>query len=107
MAHITSPSKRLATSPAATIHIDPNGNTDSGYAPSNVDDIVTMAPLTPPGSPRMPLATVIVNRAAQSHHQNNPRTNGAQRSPKREPHRYEGRKCWLIIHLLYKLIKSS
>lgn len=86
MAHITSPSKRNASSPAAIIHIDPNGNQDSGYGPSNIDDIVTMAPLTPPGSPRIPLATVIVNRAAHAHHHNH-RTNGAQRSPKKEPHR--------------------
>lgn len=86
MAQIASPSKRNASSPA--IHIDPNGNQDSGYAPSNIDDIVTVVPLTPPGSPRV-LATVIVNRAAQSHHQNqNNNRNGAQRSPKKEPHRY-------------------
>lgn len=89
MTQITSPSKRFATSPA--IHIDPNGNQDSGYAPSNIDDIVTVAPMTPPGSPRVPLATVIVNRAAHSHQQNNSNNNynrnGAQRSPKKEPHR--------------------
>lgn len=100
MAQIASPSKRNASSPA--IHIDPNGNQDSGYAPSNIDDIVTVVPLTPPGSPRVPLATVIVNRAAKSHHQNqnNNNRNGAQRSPKKEPHRYLN---WTVYIYIFEM----
>ncbi|XP_062563629.1 dopamine D2-like receptor [Armigeres subalbatus] len=41
---------------------DPNGNHDSGYAPSSIGDVLA-ANATPPGSPNV-AATVIVNRNA-------------------------------------------
>lgn len=39
------------TSPSQTVVADPNGNHDSGYAPSNVEDTLA-GTSTPPGSPR-------------------------------------------------------
>jgi dopamine receptor D2 len=59
---------------------DPNGNHDSGYAPSNIaDDGPVSAQLqqTPPGSPKTN-ATIIVNRNATT----NNKRNG---SPRKEP----------------------
>lgn len=42
-----------------TTQSDPNGNHDSGYAPSNIEVILT-ASVTPPASPHQ--ATIYVNR---------------------------------------------
>jgi dopamine receptor D2 len=60
---------------------DPNGNHDSGYAPSNVTDIDNVLVMSqhqhsPPRSPK-PNATIIVNRNATNNKRNG--------SPKKEP----------------------
>lgn len=60
---------------------DPNGNHDSGYAPSNVED--TMAGTsTPPGSPRH------VGSIGSTLKSNLSKRNGVDGSPKKEPLRY-------------------
>jgi hypothetical protein len=46
---------------------DPNGNHDSGYAPSNIEDVMAANATTPPASPHHhhqhhPGATIFVNR---------------------------------------------
>lgn len=75
-----------------TTQSDPNGNHDSGYAPSNIEDILA-ANVTPPASPHQ--ATIFVNRNV---HYNNKTKNGstsvktkavtpASASPKKEPFR--------------------
>lgn len=56
MAQITT-AQRLSSGPP-----DPNGNHDSGYGPSNIDDVLAVVN-SPIGSPEM-TATVIVNRTA-------------------------------------------
>lgn len=44
---------------------DPNGNNDSGYAPSNLEDTIREH-VSPPGSPGMKDATVLKNMACDS-----------------------------------------
>lgn len=71
---------------------DPNGNHDSGYAPSNVEDVLAANPTTPPASPHQ-TATIFVNRSV---HYNKATKNGStsttnnkhqatNASPKKEP----------------------
>lgn len=45
---------QITTSPSQCVVVsaDPNGNHDSGYAPSNVEDAVAGMSSTPPGSPQ-------------------------------------------------------
>ena len=43
---------------------DPNGNNDSGYAPSNLEDTVKEH-VSPPGSPSMKDATVLKNMGCE------------------------------------------
>ena len=71
-----------------TAQSDPNGNQDSGYAPSNIEDILA-ANATPPASPHQ--ATIFVNRNVHYKTKNgststtkNPTPNA---SPKKEPFR--------------------
>lgn len=52
-----------------TAQSDPNGNHDSGYAPSNIEDVIAANAATPPASPSQnlhhhhhPGATIFVNR---------------------------------------------
>ncbi|KAL0829115.1 hypothetical protein ABMA28_003969 [Loxostege sticticalis] len=45
---------------------DPNGNNDSGYAPSNLEDTIREH-VSPPGSPGMKDATVLKNMACDKH----------------------------------------
>lgn len=45
---------------------DPNGNNDSGYAPSNLEDPTTREHVSPPGSPVIKDATVLKNMACDS-----------------------------------------
>lgn len=85
------------TSPAAHIVVvsDPNGNHDSGYAPSNVEDTLA-GTSTPPGSPRqassgtdtaggdnnVPVRGSGVPAKIKS---NISKRNGVEGSPKKEP----------------------
>jgi hypothetical protein len=73
-----------------TTQSDPNGNQDSGYAPSNIEDILA-ANTTPPASPHQ--ATIFVNRNV---HYNKPKNGNStpavknltlSASPKKEPFR--------------------
>lgn len=60
---------QITTTPHSIIG-DPNGNHDSGYVPSNVDDILTGT--TPPESPRTPRSET-------------GKTNGTERPHRKEP----------------------
>lgn len=72
-----------------TTQSDPNGNHDSGYAPSNIEEILAANVSTPPGSPHQQ-ATIFVNRNV---HYNKTTKNGStsaknatpNASPKKEP----------------------
>ncbi|CAD7087398.1 unnamed protein product [Hermetia illucens] len=66
---------QITTQPQLSV-ADPNGNHDSGYAPSNVDDVLAGATSTPPESP-MPSGSI--KRSSLS------KRNGYDGSPKREP----------------------
>lgn len=50
----------------STAQSDPNGNHDSGYAPSNIEDVIAANASSPPASPQQQLfhqgATIYVNR---------------------------------------------
>lgn len=83
------------TSPAAHIVVvsDPNGNHDSGYAPSNVEDTLA-GTSTPPGSPRQASSgtdtaggdsNVPVRGVAAKIKSNISKRNGVDGSPKKEP----------------------
>lgn len=67
---------------------DPNGNHDSGYAPSNIEDILA-ASTTPPASPHQ--ATIFVNRSVHYKATKNGSTSKKaitpNASPKKEPFR--------------------
>lgn len=52
----STPKKHMKTQPIP----DPNGNNDSGYAPSNLEDTVREH-VSPPGSPSLKDATVLKN----------------------------------------------
>lgn len=73
-----------------TTQSDPNGNQDSGYAPSNIEDILA-ANVTPPASPHQ--ATIYVNRNVHYKTKNGstsaPTTKVVMQtaSPKKEPFR--------------------
>jgi hypothetical protein len=73
-----------------TTQTDPNGNHDSGYAPSNIEDILAATAATPPISPSNQAATIFVNRNV---HYSKSAKNGSTSaksvspnvSPKKEP----------------------
>jgi dopamine D2-like receptor len=69
---------------------DPNGNQDSGYAPSNIEDILAANTTTPPASPHQ--ATIFVNRNVHYKTTKNGSTSTKtitpNASPKKEPFRY-------------------
>lgn len=67
------------TSPSQTVVADPNGNHDSGYAPSNVEDTIA-GTSTPPGSPRNTVSGV-----GSSLKSSLSKRNGVDGSPKKEP----------------------
>jgi dopamine receptor D2 len=77
-----------------TTQSDPNGNHDSGYAPSNIEDILA-ATVTPPASPHQ--ATIFVNKnvhyktkngsAATATTTTTNKTLQPNASPKKEPFR--------------------
>lgn len=76
---------QITTAPSQCIVVsaDPNGNHDSGYAPSNVEDIM-VSTSTPPGSPhrhreRTDSSSSTLKRSSLS------KRNGLDGSPKREP----------------------
>lgn len=69
------------TSPSQTVVADPNGNHDSGYAPSNVEDTIAGCTSTPPGSPRN-VASVGGTSTLKS---SLSKRNGVDGSPKKEP----------------------
>ncbi|CRK99667.1 CLUMA_CG012980, isoform B [Clunio marinus] len=87
-----------------TAQSDPNGNHDSGYAPSNIEDILA-ANVTPPASPNQ--ATIFVNRNVHYKTKNGststtPTANTTKHltpnaSPKKEPFRFT----------IYKVNKAS
>lgn len=51
---------------------DANGNHDSGYAPSNIEDVLAANPASPPASPHQ--ATIFVNKSV---HYNKATKNGS------------------------------
>ncbi|CAO1404754.1 unnamed protein product [Diamesa tonsa] len=67
-----------------TTQSDPNGNHDSGYAPSNIEDILAVSS-TPPGSPHQ--ATIFINRNVHYKTKNGDTTKSKTPniSPKKEP----------------------
>ncbi|KAJ6634612.1 Dopamine D2-like receptor [Pseudolycoriella hygida] len=67
------------TSPSQTVVADPNGNHDSGYAPSNVEDTLA-GTSTPPGSPRN-----VVSGGGSTLKSSLRKRNGVDGSPKKEP----------------------
>lgn len=67
------------TSPSQTVVADPNGNHDSGYAPSNVEDTIA-GTSTPPGSPRNAAGGVGSTLKSSLS-----KRNGVDGSPKKEP----------------------
>lgn len=73
VAQITSPSSQMVVA-------DPNGNHDSGYAPSNIEDTVA-GTSTPPGSPR----NVGTPRGGTTLKSSLSKRNGVDGSPKKEP----------------------
>lgn len=77
VAQITSPSQ------CVVVTSDPNGNHDSGYAPSNIEDAVA-GTSTPPESPHQPLKAHTENGNSSKRNSLNKR-NGIDESPKREP----------------------
>ena len=70
-----------------TTQSDPNGNHDSGYAPSNIEDILAVSS-TPPGSPHQ--ATIFINRNVHYKTKNGDTTKSKTPniSPKKEPFRW-------------------
>jgi dopamine D2-like receptor len=75
-----------------TTQSDPNGNHDSGYAPSNIEDILA-ANVTPPASPHQ--ATIFVNKNVHYKTKNGSTSTPTNKtknlepnaSPKKEPFR--------------------
>ncbi|XP_037039796.1 dopamine D2-like receptor isoform X2 [Bradysia coprophila] len=65
------------TSPSQTVVADPNGNHDSGYAPSNVEETLA-GTSTPPGSPRNAVSGSTLKSSLS-------KRNGVDGSPKKEP----------------------
>lgn len=70
-----------STSPSQTVVADPNGNHDSGYAPSNIEDTLA-GTSTPPGSPRNINA---VSGGGSTLKSSLSKRNGVDGSPKKEP----------------------
>lgn len=68
------------TSQPQLVVADPNGNHDSGYAPSNVDDVLAGAADSSP--PDSPVASGTLKRSSISSGRRNTADGG---SPKREP----------------------
>lgn len=114
---------QITTSPTQCVVVssDPNGNHDSGYAPSNIEDAIA-GTSTPPESPqqrkRTDSADIGVKRSILN------KRNGINSSPKRENVRYvcvcdfliciKKRNCtktlnWLTIyaHNIFSLIFSA
>lgn len=77
VAQITSPTQ------CVVVTADPNGNHDSGYAPSNIEDAVA-GTSTPPESPQQPHKLHTENGNSSKRNSVNKR-NGIDDSPKREP----------------------
>lgn len=69
-----------APSQCVVVSADPNGNHDSGYAPSNVEDIM-VSTSTPPGSPHRQR----LNSSSTLKRSSLSKRNGLDGSPKREP----------------------
>lgn len=76
-----------------TTQSDPNGNHDSGYAPSNIEDILAANVTPPPASPHQ--ATIFVNKnvhyktknGSTSTPKNTTKNLEPSASPKKEPFR--------------------
>ena len=68
------------TSPSQMVVADPNGNHDSGYAPSNVEETLA-GTSTPPGSPK----NVGISSGMGTLKSSLSKRNGVDGSPKKEP----------------------
>ncbi len=68
-----------------TTKSDPNGNNDSGYVPSNIEDILVVSS-SPTGSSHD--ATIFVNRNAEYKSKNGTPLS-TKASPKKEPFRFD------------------
>lgn len=77
---------QITTSPTQCVVVssDPNGNHDSGYAPSNIEDVVASTS-TPPESPQQHKRADSANTVKRSILN---KRNGIDSSPKRENVRY-------------------
>lgn len=96
VAQITSPTQ------CVVVTADPNGNHDSGYAPSNVDDAVA-GTSTPPESPQQPHKAHTENGSSSKRNSANQR-NGIDDSPKRDP---PTRYAHLLVPSLVETIPSN
>lgn len=71
------------TSPSQMVVADPNGNHDSGYAPSNIEETIA-GTSTPPGSPRY-VSSVGGGVGGSTLKSSLSKRNGVDGSPKKEP----------------------
>lgn len=76
---------QITSSPSQCVVVsDPNGNHDSGYAPSNIEDAVA-GTSTPPESPQQPPHKPHTENGNSSKRNSLNKRNGFDESPKRDP----------------------
>ncbi|KAL7038832.1 hypothetical protein ACKWTF_009709 [Chironomus riparius] len=79
---------------------DANGNHDSGYAPSNIEDVLAANPTSPPASPHQ--ATIFVNKSV---HYNKATKNGSTSKKQHTPNASPKKDTFRFT--IYKVNKAS